>query len=529
MLAKEFYYIYMQEKRNVYLYGASITGSGIDKLLKKLGITITAFSDGNKDKWGTYFDGYEIVPIHDIPKDSYVIITASNSHIRKIEYSLRKDNGIHNIYFFENESLLVKTNVFINTYDIEKTEMFENIYQNIRLTYKKIEPYFIWADRMGEMLLRLKVWKTNEEVKKDDVYRVIIPYLRGGAKRVANAKILEIMSRGINIVYGKNEELWSYIISQHFFELDFSNACKYDADDTLDCCIYSALPMYKKVNECDIVFTQNDEIEGMAKARELKISLEKDIVCIFGRDSRYLDVQVLEDQNKWEYQKFHDMDIRKFELLVRYLAEEGIQAVRVGSISNANIDNENVIDITNANHDDLLDLYINSKCIRWIGSESGACFIPQMFGKKAAYINFTQILNIYPIITFCIDDTSLYIPKLYYSKDENRYLSLKEMCLLNLTETPPNLYEEEYSVLMIENTPEDILELYKECELRENNKWEYGEEEIYLQSTYRNILEQICQKYPIAPKRLLYLETEKCIHPLKIGTTFLKKYNFLLE
>ena len=82
---------------------------------------------------------------------------------------------------------------------------------------------------------------------------------------------------------------------------------------------------------------------------------------------------------------------------------------------------------------------------------------------------------------------------------------------------------------MIENTPEDIFEAYKESELKECGKWDYTEDRKKIQKRYREILDGICCKYPKTPKRLRYFDTKNCIHPLEIGISFLEKYSFLLN
>lgn len=204
--------------------------------------------------------------------------------------------------------------------------------------------------------------------------------------------------------------------------------------------------------------------------------------------------------SNYNCQEGRDSNIENYSLLIDYLKQLNYQIVRVGSIAEKKVKDKRVIDITNENYDELLDLYINSICRCWIGGDSGANFIPQLFGKRAVYVNFSLIINIYSITTYCIDKSSLYIPKLYYSKKYRRYLNLEEMCKLNLLETEPGQYEEKYDIYMIENTPEDIFEAYKESELKECGKWDYTEDRKKIQKRYREILDGICCKYPKTPK-----------------------------
>jgi hypothetical protein len=529
MNVSSFYYDkYLKFIKSVYFYGASITGQCMLKIFKRFGIPVKAFIDSDSKKWGSEFCGYKIVSVNDVPNDCYIIITTGYSYIREIENNLRTRYFFNDVYSFP-ENLLAKTNFFNVEYEIEDIDVYERIYQEIKSDYDKIEPYYLWADRIGEMLYRFKVWEKEKLNRNDNIYRILLPVFLSRGKKIANRRLMEIMTRKMNIVYLYNEKLWSYIFSEHIQEIDMSVIDTYSVNwnNNIDT-VYSSSLMYKKRGESDICFNKNEKQEAINKCKELNINIEKEIVCIFARDREYLGKRY-GDINFRNYEDFHNAEIKTYNLLIDYLEQLDYQVIRVGAIAEKKLEDKRVVDITNENYDELLDLYINSKCRCWVGSESGACFIPQLFGKRAVYVNFTQIFNVYSIITYCIDKASLYIPKLYYSKKDNRYLSLAEMCKLNLLETEPDKYEEQYGVCMVENTPEDICEAYKESELKECGKWNYTEDRENLQKRYKEILYGICHKYPKAPERLMGFDTRNCIHPLEIGTSFLEKYSFLLD
>lgn len=529
MNISNFYYDkYLKCSKDVYFYGASVTGQCMLKIFKKFGIPLKAFIDGDSKKWGSKFCGYKVVSVEDVPKDCYIIITTGYSYIKKIENMLETKYFFDDVYSFP-ESLLAKTNFFNSGYDIENIDIYESTYQKIKSSYDKIEPYYLWADRVGEMLYRFKVWEKEKLNINDNVYRILLPVFLSRGNKVANGKLVEIMTRNMNIVYLQNEKLWAYIFSEHIQEIDMSVIDTYSVNWNNDIdTIYSSELMYKKRGECDITFTDEEKLEAITKCKKAGISLEKEIVCIFARDREYLGKRY-GNLNIRSYENFHNAEIKNYNLLIDYLEQSGYQIIRTGVAVEKKFEDKRVIDITNENYDELLDLYVNSKCKCWVGSESGACYIPQLFGKRAVYVNFTQIFNVYSIVTYCIDKASLYIPKLYYSVNEKRYLSIKEMCKLNLLETEPGKYEEEYGICMIENTSEDICEAYKESELKECGKWEYTEEREKLQNKYRKILEGICRKYPKTSERLMKFDTRNCIMPLEIGTYFLEKYSFLLD
>lgn len=537
MTIKDFYRNkYILDRKQIYLYGASVTGKLILKIFENYGILPEAFIDSDSKKYGKKFCGYNVLSIKDIPKDCYIIITTSYVHIGEIENELRTKYFFDNIYSFP-EILLTKTRFFPMKYKIENSEKYEKEYQKIKFSYDKIEPYYLWADRIGEMVYRLKIWEKQQLNKNDRIYRILIPVFLSAGKDIANGRLLQIMARKINVIYLQNEEFWSYIFLEHIQDLDMSKidtyVMRWDKGFNNMVCpsdnmVYYSEFLYKKRGECDLLFNNKEKLEAVDKCKKAGINLEKETVCIFARDGKYMGSRI-KDKNNCNYQERSDSKIENYSLLINYLQQLDYQIIRVGAIAEKKLEDERVVDITNENYDELLDLYVNSKCRCWVGSESGACFIPQLFGKRAVYVNFTQIFNIYPIITYCIDKASLYIPKLYYFKKDNRYLSLAEMCKLNLLETEPNKYEEQYGVCVVENTPEDICEAYKESELKECGRWDYTEERESLQKRYKEILYDICRMHPKAPGRLMGFDTRSCIHPLEIGTTFLEKYSFLLD
>lgn len=520
--------IYSREKKRIYLYGASVTGVAVKNMLEKFGINVTAFLDGNEKKLGNIIDNCEVIDIRCVSKDSIIIITASNRYMDEIFSKLSNEFGFKNVFRFNKENMLAKTLVIKKEYSNGDTDKFEKKYQNIREKYKQIDVYFLWADRIGEMCLRLLTFSKKELNKNCDIYKVLFPYLRASANKVANERLLEIISRKLNIACGQDEEFWAYVLDKHFMDLNFENGDKYDFNLDASDEVYSCIPMCKNAGESDIIFSEKEIEEAEKKKNELGIG-EK-FVCLFARNSMYLANRVIENASAMRYQKHINMQFERYNLLIERLKAEGIQIVRVGNSFNSNdMVMDGVIDITGDKYDELLDLYLNSKCIRWIGSESGACVISQMFGKKALYVNFHKILNYYCILPYCKDESNLYIPKLYYSLKEKRYLNLYEMCLLNLQDIDVNDYLEKFGVEIREDSPEDICNAYIECEKKENGIWEYSEEERRLQDRYKQILEKVCKQYPVTQENLMHFKTQDCIMPLKIATTFLKKYDFLLN
>lgn len=509
----------------IYLYGASVTGEGILRLLQGAGINVEAFIDSDISKYGKLFCGKKVVPVKDVPKESYVIITTSLKYHKSIIKILENEYGIFNIYFLFNEVKIVKTPSFRKGYNTECIPDYEKRYNEIKSSYKKIELYFMWADRIGEIIYRYIYMYYELLNVHDNVYRIIMPHTCGGAV-VANGRLLDIIKKNINVVYGENEEFWNYIIEKHQSDIiDWEKCWKYDVYDKTKHMNWKQANLYSEKDAPAVVFSDSEIEEAEIKAK--KFGINKKFICVFARDGKYLKARGKKEEEPYSYHNYRDFDISSYKLLAHYLEEKNMQLIRVGNIQNGKLSCNNVIDITGDNYDELLDLYINSKCEYWIGCNSGAMQISGLFKKKKIHINLTPIVSEHWSALYCTDKGCAYIPKLYYLEKDKRYLNIKEMIMVDISGIEPHLYYENFGIKHIENKPEDILELYKECELKSCNKWKDTEDDKILQERYNSLLEEVYDDKQGWTDEYGY-SLRECMPCLPIGTSFLRKYSNLL-
>jgi len=522
---KEFKKSYKHSSDGVYLYGASVTGRGILQLLEKVSIKVEAFIDKDPDKRRKLFCGYNVILPQDVAKNASVIITTSSGAAGSVDSMLRKEYGIEKVYYFELESIIVKHLFYIRGYDADKIDEYEDTYQRLVQKYNAIVMYPMWADRVGEFVCRYMIMQQDLRDEINNRYRVVLPYVRPENNLpYANTRMMEMISRQCPIVFKDNEEFWAYVVTEHITEIELYNTYIHTLGAYAE---MAKLPWEKTMRYTEntppvLNFSRQEEEEAYRKAE--KLGIKEPFVCIFARDSSYL----MQRKGNWSYHDYRDSDINNFRLMAEYLKERGIQVVRVGTVSKGRLFGENVIDITNDNYDELLDLYVNAKCICWIGAVSGAEFLSGMFRRRKISIN-AMLVDSYDITPYFMGQ-SYYIPKLYFSVKENRYLSLKEMLVLDLSGEPPHLYKEKFQVDIIQNTAEDILELYLECEQKESGTWEYTEGEKSLQEKYQMVLRDIRKKYPNGWVDYAGSPIENHLPVIPIGSSFLKKYqSFLLQ
>jgi len=509
----------------VYLYGASVTGHAILQLLENSSVKVEGFIDGDSSKYSELFYGYRVVPPQEVPQDACVVITTSPNAAIHIDKMLTETYGISEIYYFQLESIIVKHLFFIKGYDVSKTEKYEAEYQELAEKYDSIVVYPMWADRMGEFVGRYMIMYQEMRDRGDQNYHIMLPYVRPSNDiPLCNARLMDMISRQSLMIYGEREEFWAYVCRKHITELvlDGTYIHTLEAYDAMAELQWEKALRFPKGTQPVVKFSKEEEEE--AKERAERLGIKEPFVCVFARDSSYLNQR----KGNWSYHDYRDSDINNFIPLVNYLKGKDIQVVRVGTVTTGKLEDDNVVDVTNDNYDELLDLYVNAKCSCWIGGVSGAEYISGLFRKKKLSVN-AMLIDSYDITPYCVG-LSWYIPKLYYSLKEERYLSLKEMFWLDLAGDPPHLYKEKYHVDIIENTAEDILDLYIECEQKEAGTWEYTKDEEVLVEKYQMVLSDIRKEYSDGWLDYAGAPIKNHIPDMPIGSSFLKKYeNFLLS
>ncbi len=240
-----------------------------------------------------------------------------------------------------------------------------------------------------------------------------------------------------------------------------------------------------KDHRIHLIFTDSEQIQAQYLLATLGISTERPIVCFHNRDDMYLNTT--HTHRSWHYHDYRDSSVNDLLPTIDYLTSEGYTGIRMGAIVKEKIDSDNphIIDYANNGRTDFLDIFIPSICDLFIGTTAGIMAIPKLFKKPIVYTNIVPIgvLN----LLVCAND-SVFIPKKLWITKENRFMTFSEI----IKEGKRWLYEtEEYERLgiqVIDNTPEEILSVTKEMELRMIGQWSPTQEDIELQKTFRHLL-----------------------------------------
>lgn len=504
----------------ILLFGSGVRGRRIANLLEQFSLPYFFVDQKNKE---SDIQENKFVPINAILPEDYVFLTADTLKEMEIEENVLLKKGLINYFYFDSalDSLDCNLKCYFCIVSIYGAKMFSSIvrleqeFRDMKKKYEEINVYLMWSSRVGELIYRFETMQLAL-LPKEGQYNVIIPYTDGKAG-IANVRLMNIFSRYLNIVQEEDSEFWEYVTLYHASELNFERADLYDHyKDTRN--YLWEIPYVERIhlNEAEV-----DEAEK--KYRQLHIPGE--FVCIHARDSVYLENVYKSDIYK--YHNYRDFSINSFDKLVGYLEDNGITVVRVGNGGKEKYSHPNVIDFAMDCYDELLDLYLNSKCKYFIGTDSGALLIPKMFARNVIIINIVSLVAAF--FEEVKSGKEIYIPKLLYSRSHGRYITIAEFLEISiLRQTPQWKKEWEDDIVYMEDTEEDILDTYIEADKRFCGTWKDDERGLELQQKYTDVLDAFKKKYS---KSCFYHDRDitDCLIPYTISTTFLKKHTFLVE
>lgn len=116
--------------KKIVIYGASGGGKKVLQTLQNMDIDIDFFVDGNKDKWGTLFEGKNVKAPEEINPEEHQIIIASELNQEAIEERLDRLGIVKNVIMKEEimlpyiEKIKNKINVDISVKKSDKRKVF---------------------------------------------------------------------------------------------------------------------------------------------------------------------------------------------------------------------------------------------------------------------------------------------------------------------------------------------------------------------------------------------------------------------
>lgn len=223
-------------------------------------------------------------------------------------------------------------------------------------------------------------------------------------------------------------------------------------------------------------------------------------VCLHVRESGFLN----EGNNS--YHAYRNADINTYLLAVKTIVESGGWVIRMGDPTMKSLPSiEHVIDYAHSEvRSDWMDIFCCAECRFFLGTTSGLVNVSFDFGVPCAMANFT------PMGDIPVSRKDIFIPKLYWSKIEKRYLTFEEALAPHFRYCYDGKFFESLGICLVDNTQEDINDMILEMLDRLNGNLEYTDEDEFLQEKFRNLLPY--KNYGISSR---------------MGKAFLRKYEWL--
>ena len=251
------------------------------------------------------------------------------------------------------------------------------------------------------------------------------------------------------------------------------------------------------------------EEAGRKNLSRLGVPREAWWVVIHAREAGYVKDPFHVDSDK----TFRNGDIRSYLSAVKHILERGGWVIRVGDSGMSHFPKMGrVIDYVHTDvYCDWMDLFLSARCRFMLGTSSGPNTLPGLFGRPVAMVN---------VIPYGGDpnpdsSAALFIVKHCWSAPEQRLLSFTEVMRSPFKKAQSDRVYASHGVRLVDNTPEEILDLTKEMFEVLDGKVVYTEEDVRRQQKFVELRNE-GEQFP-APTLT------------RVGREFLRKYDRLLH
>ncbi|MBQ9359710.1 MAG: TIGR04372 family glycosyltransferase [Lachnospiraceae bacterium] len=497
---------------------------------------VVAFLDNAREKQGKYILDVPILPakaVVDLVYDRIYVAIIDGEQSLAARKQLRAMGISPDVVDYweqetTDESIIIRTNCYESARAVgqmycelsyrSQIERFEKQWRSIKKSYKGVRLLRISVCNIGEFIVRYNVILHCEDFHDKDIYTICIPdgkAYAGLRHSVCNHKLLEYVSKDINLIYKKDELLfWSYVISVHAYELILIDYEKYiNRGNEPTSYLTNA---YKD----RILFTAEEKNRWQQKSDKMGITGK--YICFAARSSDYHNKEFGTDLTA----EGRNMPFSDYDKSIIYLRKQGIQSVRIGRGTPLKNAVDGCVDYAGNYADECYDWYLIANGLFMVSSESGITCMAGFVRRPLLVVNIHYFAIGGSGLEFTEYD--LFIPQKVYSRDKHRLLTLSERIALE-----PNLFFklnqenlDKYEIEFIPNTQEEILEATSEMLLRIEGKWEESEKDISDRNRFNEILKEESDKLR------LNKDIAWAFGPMKyisIASSYLRKNAYLLD
>jgi len=230
--------------------------------------------------------------------------------------------------------------------------------------------------------------------------------------------------------------------------------------------------VYKK-SKCHFSFTSLEKKKAIEILKTVNIYPQDKIVTFNIRDIAF---------HGFNSDNYRNSDVKIIEPAIEILAKLNYKVLRMGKkvLNPLSINHKNIIDYANSLiKSELLDLFFISKCQFHIDTGSGLGAVAAMFRRPTIFINFPEIHYV------TIHPTDLFIPKHFWSIEEKRMLSFREIVKIKAHYFSDDTHFKKAKIELVDNTPNEISDAIIEMEKRINKTWDRKKDEDKLQNKFK--------------------------------------------
>jgi putative glycosyltransferase (TIGR04372 family) len=226
--------------------------------------------------------------------------------------------------------------------------------------------------------------------------------------------------------------------------------------------------------------------------------------CIYARDSHYKNAPS---------HNYRNCEIQTLVPAIEYLTNAGGYGIRMGVSKSERLPIMNhIFEYSHSTHrSDFMDIFLAGRCRFFLGNTGGICDLARcVFHKTTALHNFAPLS---PRLWKGLTDNTVFIPKLLWSDDPGRYMSLAEIYESGASEYFSTDQYARSGISIHDNTADDVLALTEEVFQRDAGSWSQSSDGEIRQTEFKKL---IARYYPHE------------LASFRIGDAFLRKYDFLL-
>ena len=367
--------------------------------------------------------------------------------------------------------------------------------------YKPVKAVELNAKRIGHLAYCTNVFLRQVYLRRLEGERVF--YIGIATSKVANHQLLDMFRRKFFITRNLFPQLLlrsrAFTNSTRFFQ-------RLSPTFNDEFFPYHTIQHDRPVLE----FTAAEEEKGKQLLKTMGVDNGSWFVCFHARDPGYLSTYV--PGNDWSYQDFRDCSVENYLEAAKYIARSGGAAIRMGHWVNDRLPtqrNHLIIDYASEYRTDFGDIYLPAKARFFLGNSAGLFNVSLLFGIPIALANYPDLEHLTHF-----SEGDLFIPKKIWSKERKRFLTFGEILCSGIGHYLRGDQFDNAGLEMVENTPQEILDLATEMNERLNGSFVCTEEDEELQGLFHKLF---------APHHYCYGT------PVQIGAQFLRENRELLN